>query len=81
MDLSEYKEIILYSFIIVIVLINLVLFSSFKKKKSNSSFEIIKKTTHMMRDPFKNENEKLEKLSRMVNDFKKEEDINIEANK
>ncbi|MBE0684601.1 MAG: hypothetical protein IH585_01240 [Anaerolineaceae bacterium] len=72
MDLSAYKELFLILFIILILATNVWLFTSFKKKKSGSSFHILKKSAETLRDPFKKENKDLEELSLLVKNIKNE---------
>lgn len=70
MDLSEYREFFLILFIVLVLATNVWLFTSIKKGKSESTFNILKKTAETLRDPFKKENKDLEELSLLVKNIK-----------
>ena len=71
MDLSNFKEIIAILFILIIILINIWLFTAFKKNKS-TSLDILRKSTETLRNPFKQENQKIDELSDLVKKLSKE---------
>ena len=71
MDLSNFKEIIAILFILIIILINIWLFTAFKKNKS-TSLDILRKSTETLRNPFKQENQKIDELSDLVKNLSKE---------
>ena len=71
MDLSNFKEIIAILFILIIFLLNIWLFTAFKKNKS-TSLDILRKSTETLRNPFKQENQKIEELSNLVKNLSKE---------
>ena len=73
MELPFSKELILAIFIIMIIAINIWLFSSLNKNNSQSTFQILKKSAETLRNPFKKENENLEELSRIVKNFSSDE--------
>jgi hypothetical protein len=66
MDLSDFKELILIFFIILVVALNIWLFTASKKNKSSSSLDILRKTADSLQDPFKHENKNMEELSFLV---------------
>lgn len=70
MDISEYRELFLILFIVLVLATNVWLFTSIKKNKSESTFNILKKTAETLRDPFKKENKDLEELSLLVKNIK-----------
>ncbi len=72
MNLSAYKELIVILFIVLIVALNIWLFTSIKKNKTSGSFHILKKSAETLKDPFKQENKDLEELSFLVNKLKTE---------
>jgi len=72
MELSTFKELFLILFIVMVVATNLWLFTSIKKSKSQSSFNILKKSADVLRDPFKKGNKDLEELSLLVKNIKNE---------
>ena len=72
MNLSAHKELIVVLFIILIIAINIWLFTSIKKSKSEGSFHILKKSAETLRNPFMQENKDLEELSLLVNKIKNE---------
>jgi len=72
MELSTFKELFLILFIVMVVATNLWLFTSIKKSKSQSSMHILKKSTDVLRDPFKKGNKDLEELSLLVKNIKNE---------
>lgn len=72
MDMSEFKELFLILFIVLVLAINVGLITSIKKNKSESSFHIFKNTADTLRDPFKKENKNLEELSLLVKKIKNE---------
>ncbi len=80
MDFSPYKDLVLVIFIIIIVVINIGLFSSFRKNKSNGMITLLRKSTEVMRDPFKNENREMDELSSLVNKLNEtnKQEINYE---
>jgi len=65
MDLSNFKEIIAILFILIIFLLNIWLFTAFKKNKS-TSLDILRKSTETLRNPFKQENQKIDELSNLI---------------
>jgi len=69
MDLTNNKELILAIFIVMIILINVWLFTSLKKNKSNQTFHILKKSTDVLKDPFKKEYQDINELSRMIKEL------------
>jgi|GEM_PF-1662515 Tfp pilus assembly protein PilO len=71
MDLSNFKEIIAILFILIIFLLNIWLFTAFKKNKS-TSLDILRKSTETLRNPFKQENQKIDELSNLVKNLSKE---------
>ena len=71
MDLSNFKEIIAILFILIIILLNIWLFTAFKKNKS-TSLDIRRKSTETLRNPFKQENQKIDELSDLVKKLSKE---------
>ena len=72
MNLSSYKELFLILFIVLVLAINVWLFTSIKKNRSEGSFHILKKSANTLRDPFKKENKDLEELSLLVKNIKNE---------
>jgi len=72
MELSAYKELFLILFIVLVLAMNVWLFTSIKNKNSDSSFHILKKSADTLRDPFKKENKDLEELSLLVKNIKNE---------
>lgn len=72
MDLSAYRELFLILFIVLVLATNVWLFRSIKKNKSESTFNILKKTAETLRDPFKKENKDIEELSLLVKNIKNE---------
>ncbi len=72
MELSAYKELFLILFIVLVLAMNVWLFTSIKNKNSDSSFHIFKKSADTLRDPFKKENKDLEELSLLVKNIKNE---------
>jgi Tfp pilus assembly protein PilO len=72
MNLSAYKELIVILIIVLIVALNIWLFTSIKKNKTSGSFHILKKSAETLKDPFKQENKDLEELSFLVNKLKTE---------
>lgn len=72
MELSAYKELFLILFIVLVLAINVLLFTSLKKNKPEGSFHILKKSADTLRDPFKKENKDFEELSLLVNNIKNE---------
>ncbi len=72
MNLSAYKELIVAGFIVLVVAINIWLFTSIKKNKNEGSFHILKKSADALRDPFKQENKDLDELSLLVSKIKTE---------
>jgi hypothetical protein len=79
MNLSAYKELIVTGFIVLIVAINIWLFTAIKKNKTSGSFQILKKSADALRDPFKQENKDLDELALLVskinNENTKEENL------
>ena len=72
MELSAYKELFLILFIVLVLAMNVWLFTSIKNKNSDSSFHILKKSADTLREPFKKENKDLEELSLLVKNIKNE---------
>jgi hypothetical protein len=70
MDFSSYKDLVLIVFILIIIVINIGLFSSFRKNKSNGTINLLRKSTEVMRDPFKKEKSEMAELSSLVNKLK-----------
>jgi hypothetical protein len=70
MNLSAYKELIVAGFIILVVAINIWLFTSLRKNKTQGSFHILKKSAESLKDPFKQENKDLDELALLVNKYK-----------
>ena len=66
MDFSPYKDLVLVILIFIIVVINIGLFSSFRKNRPNGTISLLKKSTEVMRDPFKKENRDMSELSSLV---------------
>ncbi|MDO9087759.1 MAG: hypothetical protein Q7U53_16240 [Anaerolineaceae bacterium] len=71
MDLANFKEIIAILFILIIIGLNIWLFTAFKKNKS-TSLDILRKSTETLRNPFKQENQKIDELSDLVKNLSKE---------
>lgn len=72
MNLSTYQGLIVALFIIMIIAINIWLFTSIKNNKTQSTFNILKKSAETLRDPFKQENKDIEELSVLVKKIKTE---------
>ena len=72
MDISSVKDIVLVLFIMMIIALNVWLFSTFKKNKSDSSLQIFKKSAETLRNPFKQENQQIDELSSLVKNLSKE---------
>lgn len=70
------KELILIVFILAIILINVGLFSALKKNKSGSSFQILKNSFNIVKDPFKEENQRIVELSNLVKNLEDKNSIN-----
>lgn len=69
MDILRNKELFLGIFIVVIILINVSLFSALRKNKSGSTMQILKTSFSSVKDPFKKENEQMEELSQLINEL------------
>ena len=72
MELSAYKELFLILFIVLVVAMNVWLFTSLKNKKLDSSLHILKKSADTLRDPFKKENKDIEELSLLLKNINNE---------
>lgn len=72
MNLSTYQGLIVALFIIMIIAMNIWLFTSIKNNKTQSTFNILKKSAETLRDPFKQENKDIEELSVLVKKIKTE---------
>lgn len=66
MELSAYKDLFLILFIVLVVAMNVWLFTSLKNKNLDSSLHILKKSADTIRDPFKKENKDIEELSLLL---------------
>lgn len=74
MELSAYKEWIVIGFIVLVLFINIWLFTSLKKGKSSSTIQILKKSAATLKDPFIKENADFNKLADLVQKIKLSED-------
>ena len=75
---------IIFFFILFIVWMNVWLFTSLKKDRSNGEIEIFKRVTKAIKDPFALENKQLDDLSLAISSLQKNngelEDSVIESN-
>mgnify|MGYP001327305234 FL=1 len=74
MELSAYKEWIVIGFIVLVLFINIWLFTSLKKGKSSSTIQVLKKSAATLKDPFIKENADLNELADLVQKIKLSKD-------